>query len=127
LRVTFSDHVAQAVELALKNARRNGFHDARGMELDWQHPPTLDPAERYSVILASDILYNRANHDPILNMLDQLLAPDGVCWIGDPGRFNSREFLEAACQRYRVRLRDRDGNLFSVPHSGQFQMFVLRR
>lgn len=127
LQVTFSDHMEQAIQLALYNARRNGFQHARGLRLDWHQPPHVAPAERYSAILGSDILYNRGNHGPILKTLGHLLAPHGVCWIGDPGRFNSREFLQVASKRFRVQLRDRDGNTLFVPQSGQYQMFVLHR
>lgn len=127
LCVTFSDHVAQAIDLALVNARRNGFHEARGVALDWHHPSLASSDERYSIILASDVLYNRANHLPLLNTIDRFLAPGGVCWIGDPGRFNSREFLPVACDKFHVTLRDREGATFAVPVSGQFQIFVLQR
>ena len=125
LPVTFSDCSEQAVQLALYNARRNGFHNAQCLRLDWRRPPTVALAERYPVILASDILYNRSNHAPILQTLDRLLAPRGECWIGDPGRFNSREFLQLASRRFRVKLRGRDGGVFFVPQSGHYQMFVL--
>ncbi len=127
LQVTFSDYVAGAVQVALANARRNGFLNAQGLQLDWQHPPALLPEQRFSVILASDILYNSANHGAILNTLERLLTPDGVCWIGDPGRFNSDEFLQRARQQFCVELRDRVARPISKTLAGQFQMFVLRR
>jgi predicted nicotinamide N-methyase len=34
LKVTFSDYIPLAVELALENAARNRFHEARGIVLD---------------------------------------------------------------------------------------------
>src|SRR6476659_8035135 len=36
LDVTFSDYIPFAVELALENATRNGFHNATGIVLDWK-------------------------------------------------------------------------------------------
>ncbi|MFO7908104.1 MAG: methyltransferase domain-containing protein, partial [Pirellulaceae bacterium] len=127
MQVTFSDHLPQAIQLALYNARRNGFSTAHGARLDWRDLPEAPPAQPYSVILASDILYHRGSHDPVLETVDRFLADDGVCWIGDPGRFNSREFLPAASRRFRVRLQDQEGNRVSVPRSAQYQMFVLQR
>ena len=127
LQVTFSDYVPHAVQMALQNACRNGYPAARGLLLDWNRPSDALANRRYSVILASDILYNCENHLAILNTIEQALAPDGVCWIGDPGRYHSRVFLQAASDRFRVRLCDREGDTFSVPLAGQYQMFVLRR
>jgi predicted nicotinamide N-methyase len=125
LQVTFTDHVHEAVQLALENARRNGFCHARGQQLDWHAPASGGQA--YPLILASDVLYSRGNHLPLLDTIDRLLAPDGVCWLGDPGRYNSHDFPGVARRRFRVELRDRDGNSLTVPHSGQYQRFVLRR
>ncbi len=127
LQVTFSDYIPQALQMALANACRNGYPAADGLLLDWNCPSEALADRRYSVILASDILYNGQNHLAILQTIEQALAPDGVCWIGDPGRYHSRTFLEAASDRFHVRLCDRAGDTFSVPQSGQYQMFVLRR
>ncbi|MHB8866381.1 MAG: class I SAM-dependent methyltransferase [Pirellulaceae bacterium] len=121
--VTFSDNSPHAVRLALENARQNGFPHAGGMLLDWHRPPTAS----YDVMLASDVLYQRANHACLLQTIDQLMAPQGICWIGDPGRLVARKFLQAAGERFRVQLFDRDGHEFGVPHVGEFQRFVLRR
>ncbi len=90
-------------------------------------PRSLSPSERYSTLLASDVLYNQANHVPLLNTIDQLLTPHGVCWIGDPGRFHARAFHQLASDRFHVQLRDHQGRTFNVPVAGEFQMFVLRR
>lgn len=126
LDVTFSDHEPCAVELALINACRNGWTHAQATQLDWK-APRADLSHRYDVLLASDVLYHRANHLPLLESIDRLLAAEGVCWIGDPGRFNSSEFFQAACDRFRVELLDRERLEFSEPLAGKFQLFVLRR
>ena len=42
--------------------------------------------------------------------IDRLMAPDGLCWIGDPGRLVARKFFQAAADRFHVQLRDRDGH-----------------
>jgi predicted nicotinamide N-methyase len=39
LNVTISDYEPKAVELALYNARRNGFTQGQGLVLDWRSPP----------------------------------------------------------------------------------------
>ncbi len=113
--------------MARHNALRNGYPAACQLLLNWHDPPNLPASQRYSTLLASDVLYHQAAHVPLLNTIDQCLAPEGTCWIGDPGRFLAREFLQLASDRFHVQLHDGYGNSFSVPVAGQFQMLVLRR
>jgi predicted nicotinamide N-methyase len=122
-RVTFSDCAPQAIRVALENARQNGYPQAQSLLIDWQDPPPVS----YDVILASDVLYHRASHAPLLSAIEQLMAPAGICWIGDPGRLVARKFVQTAADRFHVQLRDRDGQEFGVPHVGEFQLLVLRR
>ena len=67
LQVAFSDYVSVAVDVACENARRNGWSQVRGMVFDWQTPPL----ERFSVILASDVLYDPNVHPIVLHLLDR--------------------------------------------------------
>ena len=124
-RVTFSDYVPMAVELALENAARNGLEaQARGMVLDWRDPPPLEA----SVIIAADVLYERAKNPILVNLLEQILAPQGVAWFGDAGRSASGHFLELATARgFSVRLLDEHNRPVESPVVGRYQRFVVRR
>lgn len=121
--VTFSDICPEAVQVARANAARNGFPEAAALVLDWYQPPAMT----FDILLASDVLYHRASHDCLLQAIDQMLAPDGICWIGDPGRVNAREFFHSAARSFEVHLYDRDGQEFWVPQVGDYQRFTLRR
>ena len=108
LTVTFSDHVPLAVSLAVENAERNGF-SARGLLLDWDCPLP----QRYGVILGSDVIYDRRCHDRLLTLLEQMLTPGGICWLGDPGRTDAQRFVERGSAARVSRAdsgRERDGN-----------------
>jgi predicted nicotinamide N-methyase len=123
LCVTFSDYAADSIQLALYNARQNGF-DADGTILDWRAPAST----RYPVILGSDVVYDLANHRPILDLLDKMLADGGVCWMGDAGRQNGGAFFHLARQEgWRVDLRDADDNPLPQPVVGRFQLMRLTR
>lgn len=64
--VTFQDLRSQSVELALHNARVNGFGDrASGETFDWRSPPP----QGFDWILASDVLYHTPAHADLLNFL----------------------------------------------------------
>ena len=58
LKVTFSDYDRTAVELALHNARQNGFSNAAAMHLDWREPTPLS----FPIVLGCDVLYETGNH-----------------------------------------------------------------
>jgi predicted nicotinamide N-methyase len=94
LRVTFSDCDATALEFAAANARANGFRDFGLSLLDWRNPPD---GLRFPVVLASDLVYELRNINPIVAFLKRSLEPDGVCLLTDQDRlpaYNLREALD---------------------------------
>ena len=124
LNVTFSDLVPEAVELAQHNAVLNGFVDAPAMLVDWRCPPD----RQFEVIFASDVLYSETLHEPLIELFDLMLAPGGVCWIGDPGRSTVREFLHRIPdERYSLELRNSSNEPCVMPSINEFQLLVLRR
>ena len=94
LRVTFSDYDPCALRFAADNTRLNGFNDFRTVQLDWRNPP----AElRMPVLLASDLIYELRNVEPIVDFIKRVLAPGGLCLITDQDRVPSlalRDTLE---------------------------------
>ncbi len=122
--VTFSDYDQTALACAMFNARSNGWADrAHELYLDWREP--ID--RQWPVILACDIAYEASCHSPLLDLLDRMLAPRGVCWIGDPGRTRMLEFYQLAQERgFRTRIWDEQGKPSSFPAAGHFQIIELR-
>lgn len=122
--VAMTDYEPQAILAAAVNAESNGYPNARTAVLDWRHPP----AEQYPAILACDVLYEPRNHDPILNLLNQMLARNGCAWIGEPGRTPATQFHHAATDAgFAVTVRNAEGERQSFPTRGQFQILELRR
>lgn len=125
LDVTFSDYVPVAVDLALENAARNGFMNAKRMVLDWRSP---EGEERFPSIVAADVTYDRTNIDSLLNVLDARLAAGGEAWFGDAGRGPAAEFHNRALDRgWQVSLFDEHDALSIEPALGRYQRIVLRR
>lgn len=128
LDITFSDHVPEAVELAQENADRNGFPNAGGTIIDWQAPTPVPESEQYELLIASDVLYECSLHEPLLKAAEMMLKPEGSFRIGDPGRHNSRDFLNLASdQGWRVELFDRNLWQVGVPTHAKFHWIVLRK
>jgi predicted nicotinamide N-methyase len=123
--VTFSDYEPQSVELSLRNARRNGLPDrAHGAVFDWHTPPV----EQYPVILGCEVIYEDRNHEPILRLLQTMLAPGGIAWFGDGGRWRAERFSKLLPEfGFRYRLLDDAGNALPAPRAGRFQLFVVER
>jgi predicted nicotinamide N-methyase len=92
LRVTFSDYDATALRFAADNARLNGFDAFDTLQLDWRYPPSN---KRFPVVLASDLVYEMRNVEPLVELVDHVLAPGGLCMITDQDRVPSHFLREA--------------------------------
>jgi predicted nicotinamide N-methyase len=86
--VTATDWAAEAVELLRENAARNGLR-LHAEVRDWREPWP----ERFDLVLAADVLYERRNVTPLLERLREL-AP--VAYVGLAGRPYEAEFLRDA-------------------------------
>lgn len=82
MHVTFSDYDATALRFAADNARINGCTQFELLPFDWRSPPD----RRFPLVLASDLIYEARNVEPVVAVLEKLLAPDGECWLTDQDR-----------------------------------------
>jgi predicted nicotinamide N-methyase len=89
--VTFSDYDATALRFAAANARLNGFTDFETLRLDWRSPPQ---GLRFPLILASDLVYELRNVDPLVHALRKLLGPGGLCLLTDQDRVPSQQLRQ---------------------------------
>lgn len=86
-----TDWYDDALAFARTNAWRNGLGDLRTDPLDWHHPP---PDERFSRLIAADVLYEKRNADLLMDLLPRMLLPGGTALIADPGRVYASGFLD---------------------------------
>ncbi len=91
LCVTFSDYDATALRFAADNARLNGFHDFRLLQMDWRGPPANLCVP---VVLASDLIYEQRNVEPVVALIKRVMAPDGLCLLTDQDRIPSAALRE---------------------------------
>lgn len=121
--IVISDYREEAVQSAQHNAALNGFPDADVRCIDWREQPT----ERYEYLLACDVLYETSEHQHLLRFADAALRDHGECWIGDPGRMQVEAFVDAAQDRFRVRMVDGDVNEMRKSSSHSFFLLHLTR
>jgi predicted nicotinamide N-methyase len=91
--VVASDYYADALQFARVNANRNSGRDIAVRLLDWRAMPS--DVGTFDVVLASDVLYERAYGPLVAAALNTLLAPAGVALMADPGRIGRDDFLQA--------------------------------
>jgi predicted nicotinamide N-methyase len=96
-RVLATDWSPQAIELLHDNAARNGAELETAI-VDWQHPAAVLERAPWDLVLGADLLYERRNVAPLLELLAPLVGERGELWLADPGRAPAADFL-AACER----------------------------
>jgi predicted nicotinamide N-methyase len=94
-RVLATDWSPEAVARTRDNAERNGAA-LDTLVCSWADPEALLARGPFDLVLASDVLYETRDCDPLLALLPRLLAAGGVAWIADPGRAPAERFLERA-------------------------------
>ena len=54
---------------------------------------------RFDLVLAADLLYERAEFDRLADALADLVAPGGTLWVADPQRVDTAGFYRALDRR----------------------------
>ena len=91
-RVLAVDWAADAIRLLDENAARNGV-DVEAAVADWRDAGALVARAPWDLVLASDVLYEARNVEPLLALLPRLA--DTVL-LAEPGRPHASAFFEAA-------------------------------
>ena len=102
--VLATDACADALTLVARNAHVNDVR-IETATVDWAEPDELVRRAPFDLVLAADVLYERASVALLLSLLPRL-APEA--WLADPGRPASVAFLEQAGSRWSIETRDRD-------------------
>jgi predicted nicotinamide N-methyase len=101
--VLATDVCAEALELVARNARENGVR-LDTATIDWAEPDELIRRAPFDLVIAADVLYERASVALLLSLLPRL-APEA--WLADPGRPAAGAFVEQASRRWPVETRVR--------------------
>ena len=101
--VEATDYYLDALAFTRLNSLLNTGRVPAVRHLDWrQLPDDLQPA---SLILASDVLYERPYATAVAEVLGRLLSDDGRAVVADPGRMAVGDFL-AECTARGLKLQD---------------------
>ena len=102
-RVLATDWSPQAIELLEENAERNGAALETAL-VDWADPAAIVERAPWDLVLAADVLYERRNVAPLLDLLPRLStsavscgSPTRAarrprsCWRGSPAGWKRRD------------------------------------
>lgn len=97
-----TDYSPESLLLTRITALRHAGVEPETMQLNWRQPSANLLAAHpsgYPVVLAADVLYERRDIQPLLDLFDRIVAPDGVLWLAEPGRPPASIFLETASRQ----------------------------
>ena len=98
-----TDDAEEALDLLRRNAAENDLEVETG-RVDWTDPGALLARAPFDLVLAADLLYERANVGPLLALLPRLAKE---VWLADPGRAAARAFLDQAQSRWSIETSER--------------------
>ncbi|HET9623216.1 MAG TPA: methyltransferase domain-containing protein [Kofleriaceae bacterium] len=122
-RVVQTDRQAVALRVAQQNAERNGVTTIEHRSADWT---AWTDADRYDLIIGSDILYAGDVHAALRAIFEANLAPGGTILLADPYRETSLRLLEAM-ERDGWRVTMDKWTVGVVPPPRQVGVFALSR
>ena len=97
-RVLATDWSPDALVFAERNAARNGATLETAL-VAWSHADELVTRGPWQLVLAADVLYERRNVEPLLELLPRL---GSEVLLADPGRPALRAFLDGAGARWEL-------------------------
>jgi len=96
--VLATDWSADAIELLRRNAARNRL-ELRAEVARWDEPELMLGDAPWDLVLAADVLYERRNADPLLELLPAL---GREVLLADPSRPHAEAFLAVAAKSWRI-------------------------
>ena len=101
--LTVTDYSWDALTLCRYNCLINaGREPADVTWINWRQPdaaPACGRPDGFPVVLAADALYEHRDIEPLLALAEQVVAPDGMFWLAEPGRPVAARFLDRACEQ----------------------------
>lgn len=90
--VTATDYYEEALAFTRVNGRSNTSHAPRTRLVDWRDPPA--DLGLFDVVVAADVLYERAYGPLVAGIIARTLGPSGTAWVADPGRIGASAFID---------------------------------
>jgi predicted nicotinamide N-methyase len=92
-----TDYSPEALAICALNALDQAGVLPQTLRVNWRDPnSTLHASgDAFPVVLAADVLYERRDVEPLLALVERVVAPRGELWLAEPGRPPAAGFLES--------------------------------
>lgn len=97
-----TDYAPEALALCALNTIDQAGVEPQSLRLNWRQPNAAlfaAAGEGFPMVLAADVLYEARDVEPLLELVDRLVAVDGALWLAEPGRKPAKAFLGAMWER----------------------------
>lgn len=103
-RVTLTEHNSDALAFARANAHVNGCANLAIARLDWRSPDLTGTFHR---IVGSEVVFNETDFDPLLNLFQTFLEPDGEIILTTGMRKTAMHFFGKMQEHYSIKAQKR--------------------
>ncbi len=98
--VTLSDYEDIIMDFQRVSAAASGLDDVKIEFVDWLNPPEMEP---FDVLAGAEILFREEFFDPLLNIFNNYLKPDGAIYLAhDARRKCLPKFLQKAQKDFKI-------------------------
>lgn len=95
--IVASDYYPASLVTTAQNVLTNTGRTIETRLIDWRDLPA--DLERFDVVVAADVLYERSYAPLVAGVIARTMAPDGFAMVADPGRVAFEPFLLELSQR----------------------------
>jgi predicted nicotinamide N-methyase len=93
-----ADVDAGSLALTALNALDQVGTEPRAIRVDW-HSPSRElltaAGKGFPIVLGSDLLYDKKDVRPLVELMERLVAPGGALWLAEPGRDAAKRLVKA--------------------------------
>lgn len=90
-KVVMTEHNAEALGFARANVELNHCPDVEILDLDWNSPSLYG---RFDYIVGSEVVYHEKDFEPLKNLFERLLKPEGEVILCEGVRRTSLDFFK---------------------------------
>ena len=101
-RLLVTDYAPESLALCRYHALANAGREPDALQINWRAAPEALFARAgtgFPIVLAADVLYESRDVEPLLELVERLVAPGGLLWLAEPGRAVARRFVAAILER----------------------------